>query len=185
MNSWSFRMLILSYVQTSIVLYADFKNKFVLKLIYTFKTWVYNVCFARFDQQRVFSLLFVCVCTAFLPASLFMHVPNSELCAQWLSCLHFSMSLNSQRFHFLSFSWKHISNIHSCLYDGMRSYSYDLKRPFTMHAQSLLFGRGRKCLPMEILHTIILTGSARKRNTLFLKIHQNQRHYALIANMTW
>jgi hypothetical protein len=35
---------------------------------------------ARFDQKRVFSLF---LCAAGLPASLVMHVPISELHAQW------------------------------------------------------------------------------------------------------
>ena len=44
---------------------------------------------ARFDQKSVLSLFFV---YNFLPVSLIMHVPISELHAYW----HFSMSLNSQ-----------------------------------------------------------------------------------------
>ena len=51
-----------------------------------------------FDQKQhvYFRCFFVCV--ACLPVSLIMHVLISEVHAQWHWCLHFSMSLNSQRF---------------------------------------------------------------------------------------
>ena len=45
----------------------------------------------RFDQKRAFRCF---LCAACLPASLLMHVPISQLHAQW----HFSTRLNSQRF---------------------------------------------------------------------------------------
>ena len=51
---------------------------------------------ARFDQIKVY--LYCFLCAACLPTSLIMHVPISELHAQWHWCLHFSMSLNSQCF---------------------------------------------------------------------------------------
>ena len=51
----------------------------------------YITSFGVIRSKRVFSLF---LCAACLPASLIIHVPISELHAQW----HFSMSLNSQRF---------------------------------------------------------------------------------------
>ena len=47
---------------------------------------------ARLDKKTCISVVFLCA--ACLPASLIIHVPISEINAQW----HFSMSLNSQRF---------------------------------------------------------------------------------------
>jgi hypothetical protein len=51
------------------------------------------------------------------------------------SCQHKFYSKKS--IHSLLFSWKHIFNINSSLYDNIRSYSYDLMRPFATHARSL------------------------------------------------
>jgi hypothetical protein len=51
----------------------------------------YTTLFGEIRPKRVFSLF---LCAACLTASLIMHVPISELHAQW----HFSMSLNSQRY---------------------------------------------------------------------------------------
>jgi hypothetical protein len=51
----------------------------------------YITSFGEIRPKRVFSLF---LCAACLPGSLIMHVPISELDAQW----HFSMSLNSPRF---------------------------------------------------------------------------------------
>ena len=58
-------------------------------LIYNFKTWIENVVWWDSTRKRVVTLF--CVCAA---ASLIIHVPISELHAQW----HYSMSLSSQRF---------------------------------------------------------------------------------------
>ena len=59
---------------------------------------------ARFDQKRVFYFrwfLFFCFCFFVCFFVFFVcvcNVPISELHAQWHWCLHFSMSLNFQRF---------------------------------------------------------------------------------------
>jgi hypothetical protein len=50
-------------------------------------------------QKRVYNVYVRCfLCATCLPTSLIMYVPISVLHAQWHWCLHFSMSLNSQRF---------------------------------------------------------------------------------------
>ena len=50
-------------------------------------------------QDMYKNVYFRCfLCATCLPASLIIHVPISEPHAQWHWCLHFSMSLNSQRF---------------------------------------------------------------------------------------
>jgi hypothetical protein len=51
------------------------------------------------------------------------------------SCQHKFYSKKS--IHSLLFSWKHIFNINSSLYDNIRPSSYDLMWPFTRHARSL------------------------------------------------
>ena len=67
------------------------------KLTYTVPSkHVYETSFDEIRPKiRVFSLFLCAVCLA---ASLIMHVPISELHAQWHWCLHFNMKLNSQRF---------------------------------------------------------------------------------------
>ena len=51
-----------------------------------------------FGEMRQHTCIFVVLCAACLPASLIMHVPISDIHAQWHWCLDFSMNLNSQRF---------------------------------------------------------------------------------------
>jgi hypothetical protein len=66
------------------------------------------------NMYKMCIFVFFFVCAACLPASLIMHDPISELHAQWHWCLHFSMSLNSQRFlQFHPTSW-HVSCIYEC-----------------------------------------------------------------------
>ena len=55
--------------------------------------------------------------------------------------------------------------MYSCLYDNIRPYSYDIRRPFTTHARSLLAGK-TNFADGKSAHgrTRILIDSARKRN---------------------
>jgi hypothetical protein len=70
------------------------------------------------------------ICQIFFPVSFSRRISLNSCTTVW----GFSIS----RHFFLLFSWKHISNINSCLYDNTHPYSYDLRWRFTTHAQSLL-----------------------------------------------
>jgi len=72
----------------------------------------YKTSFGEIWPKNLFCCCFLCaVC---LPASLIMHVAISELHAQWHLWLHFSMSLNSQRFLQLHPTVMLVAYVNSC-----------------------------------------------------------------------
>jgi len=95
------RLLVISkgIMSLSLVFFSFFLFKvffFALKVNIYLQSMRIKHRLARFDQKTCIFVMFLCaVC---LPSSLIMHVPISELHAQWHWCLHFRMSLNSQRF---------------------------------------------------------------------------------------
>jgi hypothetical protein len=105
---------------------------------------LYETSFSEIRQKTCISVVFLCA--ACLPASLIIHIPISEINAQW----HFSMSLNSQRFLQFHPTVILVAYVNSC---------------FIIIRQSFLF---------VSFSSYILTFNAKKKP--FKNNHQNQRH---------
>ena len=87
---------------------SSFKEIVPVKLVFLFKAFFFALkvksskCQFKmsFGEIRPKTCIFggFFLFAAQLPASLIIHIPISELHAQWHWCLHFNMSLNSERF---------------------------------------------------------------------------------------